>query len=69
MGRRLRWRYLYVNRHTLAKAVVGVPTPRTWHLALDAPIPRDLTFPIFLLWVPEILAGLFRKFWPVHSLS
>jgi hypothetical protein len=27
---------------------VGVPTPRTWVLPLDAPLPRDLSFPLFL---------------------
>jgi len=26
----------------------GVPTPRTWRLPLDAPLPPDLTFPLFL---------------------
>jgi ATP-grasp domain-containing protein len=32
----------------LAAAGVEVPTPRTWRLALDAPLPTDLTFPLFV---------------------
>jgi hypothetical protein len=32
----------------LSAAGVGVPTPRTWRLPLDAPIPDDLTYPLFL---------------------
>jgi len=27
---------------------VNIPTPRTWRLALDSPLPSDLTFPLFL---------------------
>jgi hypothetical protein len=27
---------------------VSVPTPRTWVLPLDAPLPEDLTFPLFV---------------------
>jgi hypothetical protein len=27
---------------------VSVPQPRTWRLALDAPLPADLTYPLFL---------------------
>jgi hypothetical protein len=33
---------------TLDAAGVDVPTPRTWRLPLDAPIPDDLTYPLFL---------------------
>jgi hypothetical protein len=33
---------------TLARAGVNVPTPRTWRLPLDAPLPDDLTFPLFV---------------------
>ena len=32
----------------LAAEGVDVPTPRTWRLALDAPVPADLTFPLFV---------------------
>jgi hypothetical protein len=32
----------------LASAGVDVPTPRTWRLPLDAPLPEDLTFPLFV---------------------
>ena len=33
---------------SLQSAGVDVPTPRTWRLALDAPLPDDLTFPLFV---------------------
>jgi hypothetical protein len=33
---------------TLDRAGVGVPLPRTWVLPLDAPLPGDLTFPLFV---------------------
>lgn len=32
----------------LERAHVQVPAPRTWRLPLDAPLPPDLTFPLFL---------------------
>src|SRR5262249_16876596 len=32
----------------LASAGVDVPMPRTWRLSLDAPLPEDLTFPLFV---------------------
>ncbi len=32
----------------LAAAGVEVPTPRTWRLPLDAALPNDLTFPLFV---------------------
>jgi hypothetical protein len=32
----------------LSEARVHVPAPRTWMLSLDAPLPDDLTFPLFL---------------------
>ena len=32
----------------LAAAGVTVPTPKTWRLPLDAPLPTDLTFPLFV---------------------
>ena len=32
----------------LDRAGVRVPTPRTWELPLDAPLPEDLTFPLFV---------------------
>jgi hypothetical protein len=32
----------------LAGAGVDVPTPRTWRLPLDADLPADLTFPLFV---------------------
>ena len=32
----------------LHAAAVDVPTPRTWRLPLDAPVPADLTFPLFV---------------------
>jgi hypothetical protein len=32
----------------LDRAGVRVPTPRTWLLPLDAPLPEDLTFPLFV---------------------
>jgi hypothetical protein len=32
----------------LQAANVRVPMPRTWRLALDAPLPPDLTFPLFV---------------------
>src|SRR5262245_61819073 len=31
----------------VASAGADVPTPRTWRLPLDAPLPEDLTFPLF----------------------
>jgi hypothetical protein len=33
---------------TQERAGVHVPTPRTWFLALDATLPDDLTFPLFV---------------------
>ena len=33
---------------SLAEVGVDVPTPRTWRLPLDAPLPADLTFPLFV---------------------
>ncbi len=33
---------------TLQKAAIRISTPRTWLLPLDAPLPDDLTFPLFL---------------------
>jgi hypothetical protein len=33
---------------TLERNEVNVPAPRTWSLSLDAPIPSDLRFPLFL---------------------
>src|SRR5215831_19086083 len=33
---------------TLDQAGVHVPMPRTWVLPLDAPLPDDLTFPLFV---------------------
>jgi hypothetical protein len=32
----------------LERSGVRVPTPRTWLLPLDAPLPEDLTFPLFV---------------------
>ena len=32
----------------LERAGVNVPTPRTWRLPLDSPLPQDLTFPLFV---------------------
>jgi hypothetical protein len=32
----------------LERAGVSAPMPRTWVLALDAPLPEDLTFPLFV---------------------
>src|SRR5262249_55053083 len=32
----------------LQRAGVRVPTPRTWALPLDAPLPEDLAFPLFV---------------------
>lgn len=32
----------------LDRANVAVPAPRTWVLPLDAPLPRDLSFPLFV---------------------
>src|SRR5262245_29566302 len=32
----------------LSAAAVQVPTPKTWRLPLDAPLPEDLTFPLFV---------------------
>ena len=32
----------------LDRAGAQVPTPRTWRLPLDAPLPPDLTFPLFV---------------------
>jgi hypothetical protein len=32
----------------LERTGVRVPTPRTWVLPLDAPLPEDLTFPLFV---------------------
>jgi hypothetical protein len=32
----------------LERAGVRVPTPRTWVLPLDAPLPEDLSFPLFV---------------------
>ena len=34
--------------HTLESASVQVPMPRTWVLPLDAPLPEDLAFPLFV---------------------
>lgn len=33
---------------SLAHANIQIPTPRTWRLPLDAPLPPDLTFPLFV---------------------
>jgi hypothetical protein len=33
---------------TLERAHVALPTPKTWVLLLDAPLPADLTFPLFV---------------------
>jgi hypothetical protein len=33
---------------SLERAGVRVPTPRTWVLPLDAPLPDDITFPLFV---------------------
>jgi hypothetical protein len=33
---------------TLAAASVSVPTPKTWRLAVDTPLPENLTFPLFV---------------------
>jgi hypothetical protein len=33
---------------TLAAAGVEVPTPRTWRLPLDCPLPEDLAYPLFV---------------------
>jgi hypothetical protein len=33
---------------TLAAAGAEVPTPKTWRLPLDAPLPKDLTYPLFV---------------------
>ncbi len=32
----------------MSAAGVDVPTPRTWRIPLDAPLPADLTFPLFI---------------------
>lgn len=32
----------------LDAAKVKVPTPRTWRIALDAPLPKDLKYPLFV---------------------
>src|SRR5262249_32081091 len=32
----------------LSAASVPVPTPKTWRLPLDGPLPKDLTFPLFV---------------------
>ena len=32
----------------LERAGVGVPTPRTWRISLEATLPSDLTFPLFV---------------------
>ena len=32
----------------LSARSVKVPTPKTWRLALDAALPEDLTFPVFV---------------------
>jgi hypothetical protein len=32
----------------LSAVSVQVPTPKTWRLPLDAPLPEDLTFPLFV---------------------
>jgi hypothetical protein len=32
----------------LVRARIDVPAPRTWRLALDAPLPADLRYPLFL---------------------
>jgi hypothetical protein len=32
----------------LRRAGVGVPTPSTWRLEIDAPLPADLAYPLFL---------------------
>jgi ATP-grasp domain, R2K clade family 3 len=34
--------------HTLDRAGAGVPAPRSWVLPLDAPLPGDLAFPLFV---------------------
>jgi hypothetical protein len=34
--------------HALEQAGIRVPMPRTWVLSLDAPLPEDLTFPLFV---------------------
>jgi hypothetical protein len=34
--------------NALERAAVRVPMPRTWVLPLDAPLPGDLTFPLFV---------------------
>src|SRR5947208_2275032 len=34
--------------HALSAASVRVPTPRTWRLRVDEPLPADLTFPLFV---------------------
>src|SRR5262245_27688240 len=34
--------------HALEAAGVRVPMPRTWALPLDAPLPNDLAFPLFV---------------------
>ena len=33
---------------TLQEAAVSLPMPKTWFLPLDAPLPPDLTFPLFV---------------------
>src|SRR5690348_15890834 len=32
----------------LASARIDVPSPRTWRIELDAPLPPDLTYPLFV---------------------
>jgi hypothetical protein len=34
--------------HALKIAAIRVPSPRTWILPLDAPLPRDMKFPLFV---------------------
>jgi hypothetical protein len=34
--------------HVLERAGVRIPMPRTWVLPLDAPLPENLTFPLFV---------------------
>src|SRR5215831_6831908 len=34
--------------HTLGRAGVRVPMPRTWVLPVDTPLPEDLTLPLFV---------------------
>lgn len=34
--------------HALDQSDIRIPTPKTWQFALDAPLPDDLTFPLFV---------------------